>query len=159
MSRERWGLVAFLVLAAGSLALPLLVRDEARVREAPCPGADVPIYPGARPIRTPAGAGRLLEAVGDLGLTTALEQVEAYVVPAEVWLGPESTGGDVFGFYVDSMAPVWFERMGPELRGLLGLPETGSVDSPPLLYTADGGALVIEPARDGSLTLLVMCEG
>jgi len=154
---ERRGTIAFLVLAAVAMAIAVLLGEGA---EGPrCVRTAVDVYPRGRAMPLPADADVLLRAVSALDLTPPLVSVEALRVPPEAWLG-QGGGVDVFGHYAETMIAVPFDRMGPELRELLGLPVTGPVDSPPLLYSKGGAALLIRPAPDGSLTLLVMrCRG
>ncbi len=154
MKPERRGTLAFMVLFAASIALALVAPEGGPGGGGlPCRPVGPPIFPGAGPVAVPSDTTAVMSEVSRLGLTPALGEAEAWLVPAGAWLG---TGRDILAFYERRMTPVTFDDMSRSLRELLGLRPTGSIDSPPLLYVKEGVALLIRMAPNDDATLLVM---
>lgn len=156
MNQERSGVLAFLVIAAGSITLALLFREGPPREAVSCAAPEPKVFPGALSTPLPKDASAILRHVNDLGPTPPLTKAEAWLVPANLWLGASGPSSDVFGFYERRMAPVLFEEMPGSLRLLLGLPRRGDVDSPPLLFLGEGSAVLIRIDAEADASLLLM---
>lgn len=174
---ERQGLAVFLLVAAVAIALPLAVRNSGegggseRAASSPtpspaptpspslgggCASLGVPVFRGAEPGRLPSNAADLHTAVNDLGLLPPLTEAGAWQVDAETWLAPPGHGRVIFDWYARRMEPVDFRDLGTGLRKLLGVRPRGPVDSPPMLYVNDRGAVLVLVDPRANATLLLM---
>ena len=117
--------------------------------------ARVPQYAAARRIeqqRNPALL-RALDSVPGMPLVTRMER---FSLGHSAWLG-DGRVPDVFRFYGARMHPVGFEEMSPAVRRAIGVRPTGSVDSPPLLYTNRTGAVMVQGLPGGAVRLTLFC--
>jgi hypothetical protein len=174
---ERQGLVVFLVLGAAAILFPLSVRNfggidrSERAAATPavsltptpspsigggCSSLGLPVFRGAEPGRLPTHAADLATAVNNLGLLPQLTETGAWRVDAETWLAPPGRGRVIFDWYEQRMEPVDFRDLGTELRKLLGVRPRGSVDSPPMLYVDEHGAVLVLVSPRANATLLLM---
>jgi hypothetical protein len=174
MSRERTALVALavlfglaaapaLLLRAGTSAVkhprPAAGRVDIRVVAVPltCLEAGIPVFAAASPTGQVGFEPSIVHAINAPGLAPRVNAAATLRLPFASWTAGMQRGTDLLSFYAKRMRPVDFWEMTTRLRTAIGVRPRGTVDSPPLLYVNNRGAVLLRPHDDGSLGVVVLC--